>query len=307
MNELFNSFNGFLKNKFPGQKVNKIPINAGFSCPNKDGRISNEGCIFCDLYGSGPVHTAAWSIEKQIEYYISKHPGKKYIAYFQSHCNTYGSLHELERKYNIVFKYKDIVGLFIGTRPDTISAPVYSLLEEINQRIFLMVELGLQSIHEKSLLFLNRNHSYEGFRKTFYKLKEKKIPVVVHLIVGIPGETRAHMVDTIKEMNVLKPAGIKFHLLHILKDTELSARYSRSSFPLLRQEEYTDIIVDLLEHLDPEIVIHRLTGEREKEIFIAPVWALNKLAVLSSIKEKMIKNGSFQGSCMITSKGFANL
>ncbi len=295
MNELFNSFNGFLKKKFPGSRVLKIPVNAGFSCPNRDGTISNKGCIFCDQFAAGPIHSASWPIEKQLEFYMQHHPGKKYIAYFQSYSNTYGPIMELKRKYEIVFKYNDIVGLFVGTRPDLIPSPVLSLLEEMNRRIYLSVELGLQSIHERSLLLLNRNHTYEQFLIAFTELKSKGIDVIVHLIVGIPGESSAHMLQTIAAMNELKPAGIKFHLFHVLRNTELYSQYALSPFPLLAKEEYVDIIVNLLEHLDPEIVVHRLTAEREKEIYFAPDWALNKLAVLNAIREKMMQRCSCQG------------
>jgi uncharacterized protein len=298
MNESFHSFQGFLKRKFPGFKVLKIPINAGLACPNRDGTLSTAGCIFCDRYAAGPIHSASWPIARQIESYIKRHPGLRYIAYFQSHCNTYAPEPELRRKYEIIFQYKDIVGLSIGTRPDAISEPVYSLLEETNQRIYLSVELGLQSIHEKSLLLLNRNHSYPQFLHAFNELKIRGIDVVVHLIIGIPGETRTDMLKTIEAMNGLKPAGVKLHLLHVLKDTELYSRYVHAPFPLLDQDEYTDIIVDLLEHLDPQIVVHRLTAERDKEIFVAPQWALNKPSVLNSIRARMKARGSRQGSSL---------
>lgn len=295
MNEPFHSFQAFLKNRFPGFKVLKIPINAGLSCPNRDGALSTAGCIFCDRYAAGPIRTASWPIARQIESYIRHHPGLKYIAYFQSHCNTYGPEPELRRKYEVVFRYRDIVGLAIGTRPDAISDPVYSLLAGMNRRIYLTVELGLQSIHEKSLMLLNRNHSYRQFLLAFHELKARGIDVVVHLIIGIPGETRAHMLKTIEAMNGLMPAGVKLHLLHVLQGTELHSRYVRSPFPLLGQEEYTDIIVDLLEHLDPRIVVHRLTADRDRELFVAPRWALNKPAVLDSIRSKMNARNSRQG------------
>ena len=235
------------------------------------------------------------SIEQQIEKYIAVHPGKKYIAYFQSHSNTYGPISELRRKFEMVFKYENIVGLFIGTRPDTISDPAFLLLKELNRRMYLTVELGLQSIHAPSLLLLNRNHTYQQFLDTFQKLQALKIDTVIHLIIGIPGETREHMLATIEEMNRLKPKGIKFHLLHVLKDTALYRQYLKTPFSLLSQDEYADLIVFLLEYLDPDIVIHRLTAEREREIFFAPEWALNKQAVLNSIKLKMKKANTFQG------------
>jgi uncharacterized protein len=295
MPDPFNSLSGFFKKKFPGQKVLKIPLNAGFACPNRDGSLSREGCIFCDSYAAGPIRTAGWSIEQQIENYTAAHPDRKYLAYFQSHSNTYGPISELRKKYEIVFKYENVVGLFIGTRPDTVSAPVLSLLEELNRRLYVTVELGLQSVHASSLLFLNRNHSYPQFLKSFQKLQDKKIDTVIHLIIGIPGETREKMLATIAEMNRLKPQGIKFHLLHVLKDTALHRQYRQAPFPLLSQDEYSDLIIYFLDRLDPDIVIHRLTGERERKIFIAPEWALNKQAVLGSIRLKMKNAGSFQG------------
>lgn len=298
MDEPFHSFQNFLRFKFPGFKVLKIPIHAGFSCPNRDGTLSRTGCIFCDRYAAGPIRTASWPIAQQIESYIRHHPGKKYIAYFQAFCNTYGPAEELKRKYEIVFAYRDIVGLSIGTRPDAIANPVYSLLTEMNRRIYLNVELGLQSIHEKSLVLLNRNHTYPQFLQAFNELKTRGIDVVVHLIIGIPGETRALMRETIEAMNRLRPAGIKLHLLHILRDTELHLRYVHSPFPLLGEEEYIDIIVELLENLDPRIVIHRLSAERDEELFIAPRWALNKTAVLNSIRAKMTAKGSWQGCAL---------
>lgn len=295
MNEPYRSFNSFLRKKFNNRKVRKIPINAGFLCPNKDGKLSDTGCVFCDAYGSGPIKTFALTITGQIETYIENHPGCKYIAYYQAHSNTYAPVSELREKYELIFNYKDIVGLFIGTRPDCIADEVYPLLESLNERTYLSVELGLQSIHAGSLRFLNRNHSYEQFLGTFSKLKERHIDVVVHLIIGVPGESKTDMLDTVKEMNRLKPAGIKFHLLHILDDTPLLAQYEKEKFRLLDMEEYTDLMVDLLENLDPEIVIHRLTGERDREIFVAPQWALRKIDVINSIRSKMKDRNTYQG------------
>jgi len=296
MNEPFFSFREFLKERFPGGRVLKIPIAAGLSCPNRDGTLSREGCIFCDRYASGPVRTAAWTIEQQIEDFIGRHPGQRYIAYFQAQCNTTGPIAELKRKYEVVFKYKDIVGLFVGTRPDAIAPPAYSLLQEMGRRTYLAVELGLQSSHDRSLVLLNRNHTFGQFRVTFQTLKALGLDVIVHLIVGIPGETVADMRATIAVMNALRPAGVKLHLLHVLRGTELHARYARAPFPLLSREDYTDIVVDLLERLDPRIVIHRLSAEREKEMFIAPLWALDKAAVWRSIRDKMSARGTRQGS-----------
>ena len=296
----YNSLNSFLKNKFPGNKVRKIPINAGFPCPNKNGDISDEGCIFCDSYGSGPLKTFTQPIRKQIEMFTSFNKGKKFIAYYQAHTNTYASKEELEEKYGIPFEYKDIVGLYIGTRPDSIAENIYPVLEEIAAKTYLSVELGLQSIHEKSLHLLNRNHSYEQFLSTFERLKSSGIDVIVHLIVGIPGESKPDMVATVKEMNRIKPAGVKFHLLHVLKNTRLFEMYEKGEIKLMEKNEYINTIVELLASLDKNIVVHRLTGERDPEIFHAPEWALDKASVINEIHKRMEELDLRQGELIQT-------
>lgn len=295
MHEPYYSFNSFLKKKFPGHKVRKIPIDAGFSCPNKDGAISSLGCIFCDEYGSGPIQGFQFDIKKQIEDFISSHPNIKYIAYYQAHTNTYAPIEVLREKYEIVFLYKDIIGIFIGTRPDAISGEIHGLLRELNQKIYLSVELGLQSVHAKSLCFLNRNHLYTQFLETFDILKRNHIDTVVHLIIGIPGESISDMRSTIEEMNRIKPSGIKFHLMHVLKNTTLNKMYQEKQFQPMSLNQYIDTMVYLLEHLDPAIVIHRITGEREPELFIAPEWALNKMNVINRLKSKMAADQIEQG------------
>ncbi|MCX6581503.1 MAG: TIGR01212 family radical SAM protein [Candidatus Aminicenantes bacterium] len=297
MQDRYNSFNAFLRKKFKGRKIRKIPINAGFPCPNKNGALSGAGCIFCDTFGSGPIKSFELPIADQIQAFIgARERGEvNYIAYYQAHSNTYAPVEVLREKYEIIFAFPQIVGLFIGTRPDAIAPEVYPLLEELNKRTYLTVELGLQSIHARGLRFLNRNHTYAQFLDTFQQLKERNIPVVVHLIIGIPGETPADMLETVKEMNRLKPAGVKFHLLHVLKNTPLFDMYQRGEFKLLEQGAYVDLVVTLLEHLDPGIVIHRLTGERDKEIFYAPQWALDKNEVIRAIRKTMEDRDTFQG------------
>ncbi len=298
MDEPFYSFAAFLKNKFPGGKVRKIPIDAGFSCPNRDGKLSGAGCVFCDPFAAGPVAKAGWTIEEQITSHVRRYGGWRFIAYFQSHCNTYAPVAELRRKYEIVFRFPEIVGLFVGTRPDELPEPVLSLLQETGRRIYLSVELGLQSVHERSLGLLQRNHSVGQFVSAFHELRRRRIDCVVHLIIGIPGETRADMRATIAVMNALRPAGIKLHPLHVLRGSQLQARHARGSLPLLGRDEYVDIVCDLLERLDPDIVVHRLTADREKELFIAPPWALDKAAVLEAIRREMRQRGSRQGCRM---------
>lgn len=298
MQERYNSLNAFFRKKFKGRKIRKIPINAGFPCPNKNGSLSGAGCIFCDTYGSGPIKSFELPIKEQIQAFIGERERDNvdYIAYYQAHSNTYAPVEILRKKYEIIFAFHGIVGLFIGTRPDAIAPEVYPLLEELNKRTYLTVELGLQSIHNRSLQFLNRNHTYAQFLETFRQLNERNIPVVVHLILGIPGETPTDMLESIKEMNRLKPAGVKFHLLHVLKNTPLYDMYQRGEFKLLEQDAYVDLVVTLLEHLDQGIVIHRLTGERDKEIFYAPQWALDKNEVIRAIRKTMEDRDTYQGN-----------
>jgi len=288
------SVNEFFRKKFH-HRVDKIPLDAGFGCPNKDGTRSLRGCIFCDEYGSGPLRTGHLPLREQIQRFMDRYPDRKFAAYYQAHTNTYGPVAELKEKYEIIFDYPRIVALFIGTRPDAIAEEVYPLLEGLRRRIYLSVELGLQSVHERSLAFLNRNHTYSTFLNTHRRLTDLGIDVVVHLIVGIPGESRQDLMETVGEINRLRPAGVKLHLMHILKNTDLFERYRKAPFALLGKDEYEDLIIQVLENLDPGIVIHRLTGERDPEIFYRPRWALNKNAVIQSIRRKMEQRKTRQG------------
>ncbi len=295
MNEPYNTLNHYWREKFGGIKVRKIAINAGFDCPNKDGTFSKIGCIFCDYYGSGPIKTFNLTIEEQIEFYMKNHKNCKYIAYYQAHTNTYAPAKILREKYSKIFKYKEIVGLYIGTRPDSISKSAYNVLDEFNKKTYLGVELGLQSVHEKSLKFLNRNHTYDDFLRAFFKLKELNIETIVHLIIGIPGEDKEDIFKTIEEMNRIKPDGIKFHLFHVLKGTPLYEMHLKEPFKLMEEDIYINLMVDILRNLDKDIVIHRLTGERDEELFYAPQWAKNKIKTINQIRDIMIKNNYHQG------------
>jgi hypothetical protein len=295
MDERVHSFAAFLKKKFPGQMVRKIPIDAGFTCPNRDGTLGRDGCVFCDPHAAGPLATAGWAIERQIELRLRRAPATSYIAYFQANCNTHGAPGELRRRYEAALGRPRIVGLAVATRPDALPAPVLELLQEMAGRTWLSVELGLQSIHEASLAWLRRRHTYAQFLSAFVELRRRGIDVVVHLIVGIPGETRADMRATVAAMNELRPAGVKFHLLHVLRGAELQARHERGELPLLSREEYVDIMCDLLERLAPGIVVHRLAVDREAGMFVAPGWARDKAAVLRALAVEMRRRGACQG------------
>ncbi len=296
MKDCFYSFSSFMREKFNGEKVRKIPVNAGFECPNKSGELSTKGCIFCDEFSSGPLTYCGESVEAQIERYINRYKDVKYIAYFQSNTNTAAPVELLKKTFLKPLEYDDIVGVFIGTRPDAIRDEVYPLLEELNERLYLSVDIGLQSIHQKSIDYLNRNHSYETFLDTFYKLKSRNIDTVVHLILGIPGETEGDIMASVREMNRLKPRGVKLHMLHVLKNTELEILYNEGKVPLYGKEEYIELIIKVLEHLNPEIVVHRLTGERDSEIFVAPEWALKKGDTVNHIRNRMNQLETYQGA-----------
>ncbi len=298
MVERYNSFNSHLKKLF-GEKVYKIPIDAHLSCPNKDGKISKEGCIFCDKYGSGPIKTRNLSVKRQIEEGIlrigKKYGTKKFIAYFQAHTNTNAPLGKLRELFELALSFKEIVGISVGTRPDWVFKEHVEFFEELNKKTYLWIELGLQSIHRKSLIFLRRNHELSDFLKTTIELKKRGIKVCAHTIIGIPDETKEDILETARFLSAIGVDGVKIHLLHILKNTELERMYREGKIKLLEEREYIELVVDFLEYLSPEIIIQRLTGERDREIFIAPKWALNKTKVLNGIKEELERRDTFQG------------
>lgn len=277
-------------------KVYKISLNGGFSCPNiKNG----QGCIFCshksgDFAGNekDDLVTQFETIKKQME---KKWPNGKYIAYFQVGTNTYAPLNVLKEKYESVINLPGVVGLSISTRSDAISEETLDYLSELNQRTYLTIELGLQSIHESSLKFINRGHALENFKEMVLKLQERNIRVVVHIINGLPDETKEMMIETVKYLNKLKIDGIKIHMLQVLKDTPLSLYYEKNPFPILTKEEFVDIVTTQLQYLTPNIIIHRLTGDPKSEDLIAPSWVLKKFTVLNDIDKKMIKDNIFQG------------
>ncbi len=298
MNEPFNSFSSRLKQLFPGKKIRKIPLHAGFPCPNK----KTGGCIFCDPWGSGPIDTYHLPLAEQISLFKTANPGFHFISYLQSNSNTAAPPDELRRVYETALAGPETLGLFIGTRPDAVAQEILPLLEEFNRRTYFSIELGLQSIYDSSLEFLRRGHSYGCFLETFSALKERGIEVIVHLILGLPGEGQEELLATAREMNRLQPAGLKLHLLHVLKNTPLYELQQNHPLPLLSRDEFVQRVVTFLEHLDPDIVIHRLTGERDDRIFHAPKWVLQKQQVLQSIRDLMRSRGSRQG-CRVQALG----
>lgn len=291
-NKRYHTLNYFFREKFHS-KVFKVALNAGFSCPN----YQTGGCIYCN-HGSGNHYE---NIDLVSQFYLVKEPlekkwpNAKYIAYFQANTNTYAPVEVLKEKYEKVLHIPNVIGLDIATRSDALSDEVLDYLEELNKRTFLMVELGLQSMHEKTLKFINRGHDLKNFEEAVKRLKEKKIFVVVHIINGLPGETKEMMIDTVKYLNSLGIDGIKIHMLYVSHDTPLAHMYEKNPFPLLTKDEYIDIVCEELEYLDPKIVVMRITGDPLKEELVAPSWLLKKFCVLNDIDKEMKKRDIYQG------------
>lgn len=295
-NKRYHTLNYFYQNKF-NQKVSKISLNGNFSCPNYQ---NNQGCIFCSLSGSGDFGGDKHkSLEEQFyditQKMAKKWPNSLYIAYFQANTNTYAPLDILKEKYERVLKLPKVVGLAIATRSDAISDEVLDYLEILNKKTFLTVELGLQSMHDKTLKLINRGHDLQNFEEMVQKLKARHINVVVHIINGLPYETKEDMIETVKYLNKLNIDGLKIHMLYILKHTKLAELYKEKSFPVLTKEEYIDIVCEQLTYLNENIVIHRITGDPKPEDLIAPQWLLKKFCVLNDIDKEMKKRNYYQG------------
>lgn len=295
-NKRYHTLNYFYNTKFH-HKVCKISLNGNFSCPNYK---NNHGCIFCSLAGSGDFagdrHKSLEEQFNEIKCKMKKKwPNSLYIAYFQANTNTYAPLAILKEKYEKVLTFDNVVGLNIATRSDAISDEVLDYLEILNKKTFLTIELGLQSMHDKTLKLINRGHDLKNFTDMVKKLKKRNINVVVHIINGLPYETKEDMIETVKYLNKLNIDGIKIHMLHILKNTPLAKMYEEKKFLILSKEEYIDIICEQLTYLNENIVIHRITGDPKKEDLIAPTWLLKKFCVLNDIDKEMKKRNIYQG------------
>ena len=293
------SLDFYLKETF-GQKIYKLALDAGMTCPNRDGTLDTRGCIFCSKGGSGDFATKqAHSVTQQIDDAITflqthdKKTGQKYIAYFQSYSNTYAPVKKLRACYIPALQDERICALSIATRPDCFSESIYDLLSECNQIKPVWVELGLQTIHEKTALKIRRGYPLSCFEQTVKELQKRNIPVIVHIILGLPGESTKEVLETIEYLNALGIQGIKLQLLHILKDTDLAKELPTLS--LLSEEEYIALLLQCIAHLSPDIVIHRLTGDGPKELLLAPLWSLHKRHVLNRIAHQLKEEQVYQG------------
>ena len=298
-NKRYHTLDYFYKHKF-GCKIAKISLNGGFTCPNKDGTKGVGGCIYCSKLGSGDfAGKPSKSIKEQFndikKVMDKKWKDTKYIAYFQANTNTYAPVNILKEKYEEALNIDGVIGLNIATRADSITDECLNYLVELNKKTFLNIELGLQTIHKKTNKLINRGETLKEFEEMVKKLREKGINVIVHIINGLPYETKDDMLKTIKYLNKLDIQGIKIHMLHIIKDTKLEELYNKEHFHILTKEEYVQIVCDELELLREEIVINRITGDPDPNDLIEPKWLIKKFGVLNEIDKEMARRDSWQG------------
>lgn len=285
--------------RFFNEKVSKISIDGGFTCPNRDGLISDKGCLFCSEKGAGEFTRANLDINEQISEQIEiirkKWDANKFIAYFQSFTNTYGDLSDLRTKYEKALNRKEVVGLAIATRPDCLSDEIYDYLEELNGRTFLWLELGLQTTNDFTAKLINRGYDKEVYETALFELRKRNIKVVIHLIFGLPNEDKNDMIETVKYISKTGIWGVKFHSLYIQTNSRLYKYYLENNFKLLSKEEYVDIVCESLTYLPKEMVIHRLTGDADRNLLFEPKWSSDKLGVISSIDKRLKELLIYQG------------
>ena len=299
MDKRFNDLNTYFRSQF-GCRVQKITIDAGLSCPNRDGTVSSGGCIYCNVRGSGTgAHSKGLSIADQLlqgkSRLAKRYKAKKFIAYFQSFSNTYAPLDKLRQLYDEALAVEDVVGLSIGTRPDCVDESVLELLQDYATESMVWVEYGLQSAVEETLVLIRRGHDVQCFKDAVSATVNRNIKICAHVILGLPGESKSDMLYTAKILSDLHIDGIKLHLLYVVKGTRMETLYQQGKYRCLEQQEYVDLVCDILERIPPEIIIQRLTGDPHPKELVAPQWALNKTAVLAQIQDTLQKRDTWQG------------
>jgi hypothetical protein len=295
----YRKFSDYLAERFM-QKVYKVSVDAGFSCPNRDGKLSKDGCIFCDnktfnaYFGGEPV-VLENQIANGIKFGRERYRAKKFLIYFQANTNTYASKKELKKIYDVIYEFDNVLGLIIGTRPDCINDEILDLIASYSKDYEVWLEYGLQSIHDKSLKLINRNHTYKDFLKAYEKTRGRNIKICPHIILGLPQESREDMLETAKEISRLKPEAIKIHPLHIVKNTPLEALYHKDRFKIYSFGEYLNLLIDFLRRLHPDIIISRLTADCPKKLLFEPKWLEEKARFIQLLDKEMSKRGVFQG------------
>jgi uncharacterized protein len=295
----YTTFSDELRRVF-GCRVHRISVDAGFSCPNRDGTVGNGGCIYCGGKGSGahgilPGASISEQIEAGKEVMIRKYKAKRFLAYFQAYSNTYAPPEILRRLYDEALAVEGVVGLIVGTRPDCLPPETIDLLSGYARKTYFWLELGLQSPLDRTLELLRRGHDFAAFESAVRACREKRIRVCAHIILGLPGETRDDMLGTAAVLNGMGIDGVKIHLLHVMKDTPMAENYLRGEVTLLDRDEYVGLVCDFLERLRPEVSIQRLTGDGGHDHLLAPLWSLRKFEVLNAIDYELQRRGTRQG------------
>lgn len=294
----YTTFTDELRTRF-GCRVQRVSLDAGFSCPNRDGSLGTGGCSFCGDRGAAAVGVPIelplqLQLQKSKEYLVKKFRAEKFLAYFQAYSNTYAAADDLRLLYETALADADMVGLIIGTRPDCLPDSVLELLAELHQQTYLWLELGMQTMHDQTLQAVNRGHDHACFVEAVRRSKQKGLRICAHLILGLPGESREQMLASVEELNRLGVDGVKLHHLHVLKGSQLEQEYRTGGLQLMTRDEYVALVVDALELLDPQIMIHRLMGDGRSEL-VAPDWSRRKLEVLNRIDAELVKRDSRQG------------
>ena len=295
----YHSFDYMLKERF-SCKIYKTALNGGMTCPNRDGTLGERGCIFCSQGGSGDFagdrrDSITEQINKQAEKLAQKRNASAFIAYFQAYTNTYAPVEYLRKIYTEAINHPQVAAVSIGTRPDCLGPDVLALLEELNQIKPVWIELGLQTIHERTAAYIRRGYPLSWFEEAVKALRQRDLDVIVHTILGLPGESRQDILETMEYLNRRDIQGIKLQLLHVLKGTDLAQDYLEGRFSVYTMEEYLDILIDCLEHLSPDIVIHRLTGDGPKDLLMAPLWSSKKRTVLNTLHHECKIRHAYQG------------
>lgn len=290
----YHSLNKYFKDKF-GEKIGKLSLDGNFTCPNRDGKVSDLGCIFCSEMGSGDFTHGdldlKGQIEKEKEIVKNKWNNNKFIAYFQNFTNTYGDINYLKSIYELVLEDKDIIGISVATRADCLEKEVLDLIEEFSKKCEFWIEIGMQSTKDSTISYINRGYSHEYLNKKLVELKNRNIKFILHVIFGLPGENKDDMLRSIEYINEIKPFGIKIHSLYIQNDSRIYGDYLKGDVKLLSKDEYTDIVVEALSILDKSVVVHRITGDGDKKKLVAPLWTADKLGVIGEIQRKLkLKN-----------------
>ena len=299
MDKRYNDFNSYLRSLF-GCRVQKITVDAGLSCPNRDGTVSTGGCIFCNARGSGTgAFSRGLTITEQVaqgkKFLARRYKAKKFLVYFQSFSNTYAPVDKLQTLYDEALDDEDVVGLSIGTRPDCVDRPVLELLQGYAGRRLIWIEYGLQSASDKTLEFINRGHDVRSFENAVKATSNRGIKICAHVIIGLPGETRKDILNTAGAISDLGIDGVKLHLLYVVKGTPLEALYRKGDYRCLEQQEYVDLVCDFLEHIPPQMVIQRLTGDPHPEELAAPQWSRRKTDTLQLIHKTLLERDTWQG------------